>query len=844
MSDFLSSIRSAFNGQPAKSLDDPSNVVVDHPEQGFVIMPAEAAQQAGLPALLGIKPSQVPKDADKRAAMTALYRKRKAERIAREQAQEAKRATADAEMAEKNKPFLERQARRAETSVAVDAANQAAQKAPSIKALQTLQRFTDAEQAAPRLAIEPQPAPAPTLDVSPVGRAAAPMLPRPLPAPQTVDADRAALLALAGAGQPRPQPVMPTQAPVSAPKPMAVAPPAPRAVMDPVPAEPEPEVDAPVALQPTAAPKAAAVRPVAMAEEAPTVAPPTPFAMPPARDDAPAAPVRDFAALAAPAPVAAPMESRWDESFAPDARVTPDDRAALLALASGKAGRPLNAPAGAMGGDATGSRLTRMLMPQSDAAPSMDARDAAALQALIRAQRSDEISSGIGALGDVFGQARDLILNRPLQQLRQRGTSAVEQQQQQQELLAAQEKARLDGRLADATVAAKKGEAAKREADLQEANAKAKKTAEDEATAAALRDPTSPQSARVRELAIQLLGQRVDTSTWDKLSGAEIKDIGLKYGVPVVGAEAQAGLGARRIEQTIQDQRDDNYFKKRQLDLDIAQLELARERLKQQGEDTDAARDLRERLAKLEGERKDLEHQMKVGERNVGGFTFDPSNPPSADASKKMADVSLAATNAKRGIEKLRNLYAKHGTEVVGSVSGEMGAEWKAVTDQLRNIGNMGVPNGKDYEMLALELPNPTEASDFWRSKSRVLSILDTVNKRMDDTVDATAYTYKFKRDPVGGRTTPAASLPTGADGNPTLDTATQASPPVRPALKTVGTSSQGVRTVSIPKEFKGGDLKAALAEGETVRYSIGGGKYQVDQKKNGKLIHLRVEDK
>src|SRR5690606_29012012 len=129
-------------------------------------------------------------------------------------------------------------------------------------------------------------------------------------------------------------------------------------------------------------------------------------------------------------------------------------------------------------------------------------------------------------------------------------------------------------------------------------------------------------------------------------------------------------------------------------------------------------------------------------------------DPPSADAAKKMADVSLAAVNARRGIAKLRDLYAKHGTELTGAVSGEMGAEWKAVTDQLRNIGNMGVRNGKDYEMLALELPNPTEASDLTRSKSRVLSVLDTVAKRMDDTVDATAYTYKYQRE-KGGRTTP-----------------------------------------------------------------------------------------
>jgi len=165
---------------------------------------------------------------------------------------------------------------------------------------------------------------------------------------------------------------------------------------------------------------------------------------------------------------------------------------------------------------------------------------------------------------------------------------------------------------------------------------------------------------------------------------------------------------------------------------------------------------------------------LNLAERNVGGFTFDPANPPSPDGAKKMADISVQSKTIEGGLAALEKMYRTSGTEITGAVSGTMGAEWKNLTDMLRNMSNMGVPNGKDYEMLAMQLENPTELKSLLTSKARGLAQMKTVREQVRRLVSATAEAYKYSAatgaSQASRRVPVTQALPTGTNGQPTLE--------------------------------------------------------------------------
>lgn len=75
-------------------------------------------------------------------------------------------------------------------------------------------------------------------------------------------------------------------------------------------------------------------------------------------------------------------------------------------------------------------------------------------------------------------------------------------------------------------------------------------------------------------------------------------------------------------------------------------------------------------------------------------------------------------------------------------------------------------------------------------------------------------------------RTTPGASMPTGADGNPTLDTAPEPAQGELPPLVST-------------KGMKPGDLAKTVEEGGRIRIRAGGGKYTTLEKRGGKLYKV-----
>jgi hypothetical protein len=154
----------------------------------------------------------------------------------------------------------------------------------------------------------------------------------------------------------------------------------------------------------------------------------------------------------------------------------------------------------------------------------------------------------------------------------------------------------------------------------------------------------------------------------------------------------------------------------------------------------------------------------KLAERNVGGFSFDPKNPPSADAAKKMAEAAIAKDKMIGALDRMEKLFDDHGTEAFGEHASSMESEWKQITDQVRIIQDMGVPNGADYPMLAKQIPNPTGWGSKLQSKASIKAKFPALRRQIEETVSATAKAYKYKPDASASSGSPF-QTPPGAKG-------------------------------------------------------------------------------
>lgn len=296
---------------------------------------------------------------------------------------------------------------------------------------------------------------------------------------------------------------------------------------------------------------------------------------------------------------------------------------------------------------------------------------------------------------------------------------------------------------------------AKTKAETARAEAGARSTEADEKREAALADPKSPESAALRETATALLVDQYGAPTipTDKLasmSGIQIREA-LKFGTSRLNADAQAFIGQQRVNNEREAARTAAYLRSQGIESAEYIAQLVIDSRESEGE---KGRELQEELAKartlLEAQKHERDRSEKLGEREVGGFEFEnPSSPPSAEASKKMAAVSIANAAIAGSLNNLEKLFKKHGTEITGDVATTMQSEWKNITDQVRIIGEMGVPNGSDYKMLALQIPQTVGVRAGVTPNSWIQPKFQTLRGQMDRLVGATARAYKFK--PKGG---------------------------------------------------------------------------------------------
>lgn len=250
----------------------------------------------------------------------------------------------------------------------------------------------------------------------------------------------------------------------------------------------------------------------------------------------------------------------------------------------------------------------------------------------------------------------------------------------------------------------------------------------------ALKDPSSPQSKRFQAMVSRAFGSVYTPEQIASMTAADAPLVG-KYGEMVRTLEDRAA--ARTAEQESQ-----------QAQLTARATEAEKQRAFE-GKQSAANRANALRIAGMRqegaGDKAGEAFQRKMSERNVAGYSFDPARPPSADGAKQMANVVKNRDEILGSLDRLEEAITAHGSEMFGTTAGDMASEWMNVTNRLRMLNEMGVPNGADYKMLAKQLADPTSMEAATTGNDRLLQQIKTLRSQIGRTVDATANTYGFK---------------------------------------------------------------------------------------------------
>lgn len=264
--------------------------------------------------------------------------------------------------------------------------------------------------------------------------------------------------------------------------------------------------------------------------------------------------------------------------------------------------------------------------------------------------------------------------------------------------------------------------------------------AREAAEKAALSDPGSDVSKRFRAAVAKTLGSVYTPEELEGLTAAD-KDLVFR------GSEMRSTLAQRKEEAA------------RKAAAAEAQAKAGADKLKweegQKEKDRAAAMERArlaagaagERAAQSAGER-EWKRSLDKGARTVGGWEWaSPDTPPSTEGAKKMAETSVANDELTRSLGKLQSLYSH---SLTGPNAATLRSEWMNITNRLRTLNEMGVPNGADYVMLAQQIENPAEFNNLTTSKAYGLQQLKVLGEQIAQRVGATAKAYGFRR-PQGG---------------------------------------------------------------------------------------------
>lgn len=426
--------------------------------------------------------------------------------------------------------------------------------------------------------------------------------------------------------------------------------------------------------------------------------------------------------------------------------------------------------------DALASFMAAQAAKVTPAAPERDANYDARRAA---ASRTAFVNDTLGGVTEGFDRATNFIVGpRAAQPIRARDAGAVADAERR---FLGQEEARearlLKERNRPLMEAEKAAALEKAKAETERAKATAASTTADAAYEAALRDVNSPETQAVRKNALTMARGLLTPEAAAEMNGVQIRDA-LKSATSLVAADATAEF--RKQQLTLQEKlaRLEAWGKSQSLDTQVEIAEMVRDmreaiaeadRKSREGvaeADRTSREDIAEQIAEARAELAALKKASSMSEREVGGFQVIEGRIPSTDNAKKMTELARQQARISRGVGRLRELYSRYGTELFGKHAGEMESEFIAITTALRLMNEMGVPNGKDYEMLAKELGDPTTFKDIFTSKGRNLTKLDTLLSRVNANVSSDAKVLGYVATDTGqpsAQSTPIDNLPAGS---------------------------------------------------------------------------------
>lgn len=359
---------------------------------------------------------------------------------------------------------------------------------------------------------------------------------------------------------------------------------------------------------------------------------------------------------------------------------------------------------------------------------------------------------------------------------------------------------------------------AKTKADTRKSEVAATASEADAKREAALADPASPESNALRATASELLKDRISPKTLATMSGVQLREA-LKYGTSMVNAESMAQF---RGEQLAQQDRNAALARQVQMEALAQGWDIFNATAEQREWMFNREAEIRKELAEIAAQKEAAKHERdrgeKLAEREVGGFKFAPGRTPSLEGSKIMAGAAKEIGRIRRSLTNLRELYAIHGTELFGTKAGLMESEFMNITNAARVMNDMGVPNGRDYEMLAKEIQDPTTLKDLFTSKGRNLAKMDLMRRRADELANDTAKIYGYEPE-----TTPSAPPRVGTPENPSRGPST---------FEPMGSAPAGGGATQKPRPSPA-KAQPKNANGKTVRlYFVQGGIREVDSER------------
>jgi hypothetical protein len=290
-------------------------------------------------------------------------------------------------------------------------------------------------------------------------------------------------------------------------------------------------------------------------------------------------------------------------------------------------------------------------------------------------------------------------------------------------------------------------------------NAERAKIAAEQAKIARQKDPNSTESQVARALAKQV----VPTGRWDNANAFQILNampfIETLYKIENAKAQ-QAILRERTIGQQFNDAaRVSNQAHKIEVDDENADLTHKLQKLRLENE-----------IATETKKNQERDDSRRVeGAEIMKGFSPTARNVDEVRRAKKSMDKILYS------LDKLDEIYKRSGTNYIGDDANEQETHMEAIGAAIRELDNLGVPNGADLKSQFAQMPDPVSATSNLKSmigmdshavKSKALR--DKVNAGYDATLKSYGYRRTEKKSPDGDGK--SKEKPKGPSVDPSLD--------------------------------------------------------------------------